>query len=267
MQATPEPFRILFIGNSYTSRNQLPRRVADLAASGRQPKPVEVAAIVAGGASLRRHWNAGLAQRALAGAAWTCVVLQEQSTLPIKNVVRYHDNVRRFVSEIKVHGARTVLYQTWARQQAPQTQDDINRAVEEIAAEVGALVVPVGRAWQAAIERGLAAELYERDGSHPTVAGSYLAACVFVVSLLGEAPVGFAVSEDARARAHACCRDARDRVGLQPAAATRSLTGTRVRALCYSPARWTNEHPAGGIRRATWRRYSASPARSPRRST
>ena len=195
MQAAPDRSRILFIGNSYTSRNQLPRLIAELAASGQLPRRVEVAAIVAGGASLRRQWNAGLAQKALAGTPWTHVVLQEQSTLPIKNAARYHDNVRQFIPEIAAHRARTVLYQTWARQQAPQMQDDINRAVEEIAVEVGGLVVPVGRAWQVAIDRGFAADLYERDGSHPTPAGSYLAACVFVVSLFGVTPVGFTVAD------------------------------------------------------------------------
>jgi len=58
--------RVLFIGNSYTSRNQLPRLLADLAATAEHPRLVEVDAIVAGGASLKRHWNAGFAQQALA---------------------------------------------------------------------------------------------------------------------------------------------------------------------------------------------------------
>ena len=40
--------------------------------------------------------------------------------------------------------------------------------------------------------------LYADDGSHPTAAGSYLAACVFHVSLFGEAPRGFSVSDALR---------------------------------------------------------------------
>lgn len=195
MPAQHDLSRILFIGNSYTSRNQLPRLLADLAAAASQPRRVDVAAIVAGGASLRRHWNAGLAQKALASTAWDYVVLQEQSTLPLKNAVRYHENVRLFDAEIVRHGARTVLYLTWARQQAQDTQDGIARAVESIAAEIGALVVPVGRAWQAALGQGGELRLYTDDGSHPTWAGSYLAACMFHVSLFGESPPGFAVSD------------------------------------------------------------------------
>jgi hypothetical protein len=200
MPANPDTplSRILFIGNSYTSRNQLPRLLADLAAAAEHPRRVEFDLIFAGGASLKRHWNAGIAQQKLANLSWNYVVLQEQSTLPLKNPVRYHENVRLFAPEIARRGARTALYLTWSRQQAPDTQDSITRAVEEIAAAVDALVVPVGPAWQAVLARHRELPLYTDDGSHPTAAGSYLAACVFLVSLFGEAPRGFSVSDPLR---------------------------------------------------------------------
>lgn len=197
-QPDPKPSRILFIGNSYTSRNQLPRLLADLAAAAEHPRRVEFELIFAGGASLKRHWNAGIAQDRLARSSWNYVVLQEQSTLPVKNPLRYHDNVRLFAAEIARHGAKPVLYLTWARQQAPDTQDRITRAVEEIGAEINALVVPVGSAWRSIIAEHSDIALYTDDGSHPTAAGSYLAACVFLASLFGEAPRGFSVSDALR---------------------------------------------------------------------
>jgi hypothetical protein len=187
-QPDPPPTRILFIGNSYTSRNQLPRLVADLAAGAERPRRVDVDSIVAGGASLRRHWNAGVAQKAVEATPWDFVVLQEQSTLPVKNAKRYHENVRLFAPEIAKRGARTVLYLTWSRQQSPTSQGDLTRAVQEIGAEINALVVPVGPAWHAAMREIAALNLYVDDGSHPTAAGSYLAACVFFVSLFDEPP-------------------------------------------------------------------------------
>jgi hypothetical protein len=192
------PSRILFIGNSYTSRNQLPRLIANLAAVAEHPKRVQFELVFAGGASLKRHWNAGIAQQWLARLSWNYVVLQEQSTLPVKNPVRYQENVRLFAPEIDRHGAKPVLYLTWARQQAPATQDNITRAVEEIAAEIDALVVPVGPAWRSVIARHSDIALYADDGSHPTAAGSYLAACVFLGSLFGEAARGFSVSDALR---------------------------------------------------------------------
>jgi hypothetical protein len=187
-QDDSSPTRILFIGNSYTSRNQLPRLVADIAAGAEHPREVQFDAIVAGGASLRRHWNAGVAQKAMETTPWDFVVLQEQSTLPLKNAKRYHENVRLFDAEIAKRGARSALYLTWSRQQSPTSQGDITRAVEEIGAEINARVVPVGPAWHVAMREIAGLDLYVDDGSHPTVTGSYLAACVFVVSLFGEPP-------------------------------------------------------------------------------
>ena len=187
--------RLLFVGNSYTTRNQLPRLLVDLAATAEHATQVEVATIFAGGASLRRHWNAGNAQKALTDTTWDYIVLQEQSTLPVKNPQRYHENVRLFAAEIAKHGAKIALYLTWSRQQVPQTQQQITRAVEDIAAEIGARVVPVGPAWHAAMREDPGLVLYEDDGSHPTAAGSYLAACVFLVSLFDQRPCGWSVSD------------------------------------------------------------------------
>src|SRR5512136_413033 len=92
--------RILFVGNSYTSRNDLPRLVSALAATALQPRQVHTQAIVAGGASLKRHWNSGKVHEALATSTWDYVVLQEQSTLPFKSPQRYHESVRLFHPEI-----------------------------------------------------------------------------------------------------------------------------------------------------------------------
>src|SRR5437763_13693895 len=93
--------RILFIGNSFTSRNNLPRLLTSLALAVPNPKKVHAHAIVAGGASLRRHWNAGTARTALETSRWDYVVLKEQSRLPIKNTVWYYANYRPFESTIR----------------------------------------------------------------------------------------------------------------------------------------------------------------------
>ena len=55
--ANQSKVRILFIGNSFTARNNLPGLLAQLAAA--RGKQVEHRLISAGGASLRNHWNGG----------------------------------------------------------------------------------------------------------------------------------------------------------------------------------------------------------------
>ena len=187
--------RLLFVGNSDTSRNDLPRLVAALAAAAETPLIVETAMIVAGGASLKRHWNGGRVQQALEASAWDHVVLQEQSTLPVKNRARFHENVRLFDDAIRRRGGRMALYVVWARANAPHTQRDLDASAAEIAAECDARVVPVGAAWASVLRERPEVALFEADGSHPTVAGSYLAACTFAERLLDVRVRGHAVSD------------------------------------------------------------------------
>jgi hypothetical protein len=104
--------------------------------------------ISAGGASLRTHWNAGEALKAIQNGQYDYVVLQEQSTLPVKNAKRMHENIRLFDEAIKAAGAKTVLYMTWARRHAPETQHAITDAYTSIGRELGGTVVPVGVALQ-----------------------------------------------------------------------------------------------------------------------
>jgi hypothetical protein len=178
--------RILFVGNSFTSRNNLPGLIAGLAKQ--RGVVVEHRLISAGGASLRQHLNAGTALAAIADGGFDTVVLQEQSTLPAKNPARMHDSVRDFHAAVEKAGARTALYMTWARLNG--AQQPITTAYAGIAAEVGATLVPVGMVWERFLRSNDALPLHDKDGSHPALAGSYLAACVFLISLLAEDPVG-----------------------------------------------------------------------------
>jgi hypothetical protein len=79
---------------------------------------------------------------------------------------------------------------TWARRHAPESQKSITDAYNQIGKELGATVVPVGTAWQRFLAKHDQPVLHDKDGSHPTLAGSYLAACVFYAVLFGESPVG-----------------------------------------------------------------------------
>ena len=69
---------------------------------------------------------------------------------------------------------------------------------------LGALVIPVGLAFEEAYERRPELSLHKFfDGSHPELEGTYLAACVVFASLYGTSPVGNtytyfgAIAEDA----------------------------------------------------------------------
>jgi hypothetical protein len=190
--------KMLFIGNSFTARNDLPDLIARLAAA--RGKAVQHDLISAGGASLRTHWNAGKALKQIKTGHYDYVILQEQSTLPIKNPTRMHENVRLFDNAIQAAGSKTLLYMTWARQHALESQEAITDAYVSIGEELGATVVPVGVAWQRFLRKTDEPVLHDKDQSHPTLAGSYLAACVFYSVLFQESPVGLDVELDGLSR-------------------------------------------------------------------
>jgi hypothetical protein len=160
--------------------------IAQLAAA--HGKKLEPQLISAGGASLRRHWNAGAARAAIESGAFQYVVLQEQSTLPIRSPQRMHESIRDFDQAIKAAGAQTVLYLTWARRDAPESQQGITDAYTQIGGALDAILVPVGVAWEKLLKEHAHPELHDADGSHPTLAGSYLAACVFHAVLFKQRP-------------------------------------------------------------------------------
>ena len=166
-----------------------------MAAQAKPATVIKSQQVLANGASLRQHWNAGTATEKIRGHHWDYVVLQEQSTLPIKNAARFHENVRLFHAVIQECDAQTVLYLTWARQNAPQTQKNLSTATLQIAAELCGVVAPVGLAWQAALQQNAVLPLHDKDGSHPSPLGSYLAACVFYAALLKQNPMGLSVPE------------------------------------------------------------------------
>ena len=179
------------MGNSFTARNNLPGLLVRMAEA--RGTSVEHRLISAGGASLRQHLNGGKALEAIKTGGFDFVVLQEQSTLPIKSPARMRESVRDFDAATKEAGARTALCLTWARRNAPETQQTLTSAYAGSAVELGATLVPVGMVWERFVATHDEPVLHDKDNSHPALAGSYLAACVFLIALLEHDPVGIDV--------------------------------------------------------------------------
>ena len=85
--------RILFVGNSFTARNNLSNLLTQLVEAGGKGV-LEWELVSAGGPLLRQHFKKGGVATLLRDVSWDSVVHQEQSTLPAKNITRMTDNVR-----------------------------------------------------------------------------------------------------------------------------------------------------------------------------
>jgi hypothetical protein len=178
--ATPEsaePLRVLFIGNSLTSWNDLPALFQALAAAGGQDRPV-TRSIVRDGFSLEDHWNTGQAQKAIADGRWDYVVLQQgPSALPESRQLLV-DYARRFGDAIRSTGAKPALYMVWPSTARSFDFADVSSSYQAAARAVNGTLLPVGDAWRKVLREHRHIKLYAEDGLHPTRAGSYLAALV-----------------------------------------------------------------------------------------
>jgi len=187
--AAAPPLRVLFIGNSYTYVNDLPQMIADLAKAAKQ-RPLVFDKETPGGYSLEQHWKDAKAVKKIAADTWDFVVLQEQSLRPLNEPQLMFDYAAKFDAAIKKTNAKTLLYQTWSRQDALDKQSQLSKAYLALGATLKACVVPVGMAWEWVRKDDPKLVLYSADKSHPSKAGTYLAACVFYVTLYHKSPVG-----------------------------------------------------------------------------
>ena len=71
-------------------------------------------------------------------------------------------------------------------------QSAIDDGYLAIAGQESATVAPVGYAWWTLLTQEPGAGLWLDDGSHPTVEGTYLAACVFYATIFRQSPQGLA---------------------------------------------------------------------------
>lgn len=180
---------VLFIGNSLTYGNDLPRMVAELAKAGKQ-RPLRHKSETPGGCTLEKHWKDGKALAQIQSSRWDFVVLQEQSQFPFSNRASMFEYGKKLDAEIKKQGAKTILYMTWALQDKPEQQPALSGAYQELAKQMKAQTAPVGLAWESALASDKTLIMHSQDKKHPNKTGTYLAACVFYATIYGKSPEG-----------------------------------------------------------------------------
>ena len=189
------PVEVLFIGDSFTYYNQgVNEHVAGLAASAIPPMAIETSSVTIGGAPLVRLWNFSSAPDNIREGNYDIVVLQEDIAMGTDEQ-EFYEYARKFDEEIAKTGAKTVLYMTWQYKPAftggaGVTTDEIARAYNNIGAELDVKVAPVGLAWERAIEERPDLELFDRDGEHPNILGTYLTTSVLYATIFDRSPVG-----------------------------------------------------------------------------
>jgi len=187
---------VLFIGNSLTFWNMgVDAHLKGMAATANPVRTIETESVVKGGATLEKLWDDRTLDE-IRNGDWDVVVLQEEleEGIPLDEdyVQTFYEYTRKFDAEIKKAGAEPILFMSWVDNVSDTviSIEDTAQAHQLIAEELGLKVAPVGLAWPRSIEERSDLELYELDGDHPTILGTYLTTCVLYAAIFDESPVG-----------------------------------------------------------------------------
>jgi hypothetical protein len=199
--------KVLFIGNSYTGVNNLPNLTAQVALSAGDT--LTFSAHHPGGQTLSAHSTNANALGLIAQGNWDHVILQGQSQEPSFPIGQVQTQTLPFAELLcdSIRAAnpctRPMFFMTWGRENGDASNcaswppvctyegmDDLLRERYLLMAEMNeAYVSPVGAVWRHLRDSGTSISLYASDGSHPSLAGSYAAACAFYSMIFEKDPL------------------------------------------------------------------------------
>lgn len=119
-------------------------------------------------------------------------IMMDCSQCPVHPVLSrvFTDYARKNSEIVRRHGARPVFFMSWAYADKPEMTQELAEAYTRAANDNDAFVIPAGLAFARAMQQRPAVNLYNPDKRHPSLAGTYLAACTVYASLFGKSPVG-----------------------------------------------------------------------------
>lgn len=199
--------RALFLGNSYTYVNNLPQIIADIATSVGDTLFFD--SNTPGGYTLKGHSTNATSLNKIQLGNWDFVVLQEQSQNPSFPLIQVQTDVFPYEhildSMINVYNpcGETMFYMTWGKKNGDAsncafwppvcTYEGMDSLLHlrylMMADSNNAVVSPVGAVWKYIRQKYPQIELYQPDESHPSLAGSYTAACCFYTSIFRKNPL------------------------------------------------------------------------------
>lgn len=200
--------RVLFIGNSYTSVNDLPEMTRLLALSFGDS--LLVSSSSPGGVTFQGHTTNATTQNLIDQGNWDFVVLQEQSQLPSFPPAQVATDclpyAQALVDTVRALSpcAEPVFYMTWGRENGDADncaswppvctyagmQQQLRVTYLQMAQDNSAECAPAGMAWKRVREDFPGIDLFASDGSHPSVAGTYLVACTMLSTFFRSSTIG-----------------------------------------------------------------------------
>lgn len=195
---------VLFIGNSFTHMNNMPKLFEQLANS--KKKNVYADSIAVSGSTLKAHSERPSTYVKMKSRQWDYVFVQgfsrefaEDSSTIRTNSIPY---AKLLIDSVLKYSpcAQIYFYMTWGyekgypQQPANDTYEKMQQRVYNgymyMSDSLQYPVAPTGMVWKHIRETHPTLDLYFTDRYHPNIFGSYVAACTAFTSIYKESPVG-----------------------------------------------------------------------------
>ncbi len=272
VQAQSITRKVLFLGNSYTSTNNLPQLVSDMAASVGDNLIFD--SHLPGGYLLTQHYTNTLSTSKVMAGGWDYVVLQEQSQTPALPNGNFNLGAHQLSKLIKEYNpcAQPLFYMTWGRQNGDALNCPlypemctylgmdslIRKSYKQQAINNNAEISPVSAVWRYIRQNYPSIGLYQPDESHPSVAGSYAAACCFYSVIFKKNPLLITYNASLNAADAAFIRTAAKAVAFD------SLTYWSFKV---NPTAFFNYTVGGGVNEAIFNYQTLLPGLNPLANT
>jgi hypothetical protein len=182
--------RVLYLGHSLTYYNDMPSMIAKIADSAGSPIHYDVTMRAFPNARLEDHWKNRETRELLLRGGWDMVILQPESHFnpQYADSSLYIDGSKLLAGAA---GARRVIVISWVATESHYPQSGTTRSehfaalennLRSLANQNGADVIDLARVWDRVRAEKLPFPLY-KDGNHPSLEGSYLAALVVYASI------------------------------------------------------------------------------------
>jgi hypothetical protein len=120
------------------------------------------------------------------------VMMMDCSQCPIHPQLQpvFYEWVAKHSATVRSRGAEPILFMSWAYQDKPEMTQQLAAEYLNAGKRHNALVVPAGLAFANAVAKQPSLNLYIADKRHPSLAGTYLAACTVLASVYKTNPTG-----------------------------------------------------------------------------
>ena len=208
MSLIGQSYNALFIGNSYTYVNNLPQLISNIATSFGDTLNYDNS--TPGGSTFNAHSTNSTTLAKISQQQWDYVILQAQSQEPSFPPSQVSNDVFPYaqilIDSIEANSLCTepIFFMTWGRKYGDQQncafyppictylgmQQRLRESYLDMAFNHNATCSPVGISWKESIDQDSTLNLYSSDNSHPSLYGSYLAACTFYATIFKKSPLG-----------------------------------------------------------------------------